>query len=356
MYWRIKKLAMRKKKSLFNKISTYLRIAFLIIIVVVLGACSFLPQEEEVLAPPLVEPAQLDHETVEVEIGEIVRRVSGAGVMISTSIHDLYYSKDGGRLKGIQVNEGETVEEGQVLAEIETGDLSFDIEQLNIELKKAELRLQQMQSQGADKYALEIGKLDIAGLNNRLSHLNSQLASAKIIAPTSGVVAFVTGISQGEHVTAYESMIRIAETDELQIEYTAINEKDIEDVNIGMEVLVTIQGEEMSGKVIQTPKEVPSELYQENPELYSKTLIISSESLPEGVNAGDIAQVEVITAEKQDVLIIPRNGLRTIAGRNYVQVMVDNTRRELDIEVGIISSTEVEVVDGLVEGDTIILQ
>src|SRR5690554_3336917 len=102
MYWRIKKLTMREKKPLFNKFNIYLRIAILIIIVAALGACSFLPKEEAVLAPPLVEPAQLDHETAEVKKGEIIKRVRGAGVMISTNIHDLYYSKDGGRLKEIQ--------------------------------------------------------------------------------------------------------------------------------------------------------------------------------------------------------------------------------------------------------------
>lgn len=356
MYWRIKKLTMRKKKPLFNKFSVHLRITILIIIVASLGACTFLPQEEAVLAPPLVEPAQLDHEIAEVEKGEIVRRVRGAGVMNSSNLHDLYYSKDGGRLNEVEVNVGDVVEKGQVLAEIETGNLSLDIDQMNIELKKAELRQQQMQSQGADKYALEIGKLDIEGLKNRLNHLNKELASTKIVAPTNGTVVYVTALSQGEHVTAYESIIRIAETNELEIQYTAINEKDLEDVSVGMEALIKVQGEEVTGEVIQTPKDVPTDIYQENPELYSKTLIIVSDHLPDGVKAGDIAEVIVITAEKEDTLIIPRNGLRTTAGRNFVQVMVDNTKREIDIEIGIISSTEVEVTGGLEEGDTIILK
>ena len=347
---------MRKKKSLFNSTSTYGRISVLTLVIALLSGCSFLPKEEAVLAPPLVEPAQLDYETAEVKKGEIIRRVKGSGTMVPTSHHDLYYTKDGGRLKEVKVREGDLVKKGDVLAEVETGNLVMDIEQTNIELKKAELRLQQMKEQEADKYSLEIGKLDVQSIKNRLYFMNTELASSKITSPIDGVITFVTELRQGEHVRSYESMFRVAETTDLQIQYTAMNANDLGDVNLGMEAITTIKGEESTGEVVQTPRDVPADIYQQNPELYSKTLIVKPEKLPKELKVGDIAGIEIITAKKEDTLIIPKNGLRTTVGRNYVQVMVDNTKREVDIEVGIISSTEVEVLKGLDEGDVIILK
>src|SRR5690625_1062368 len=355
-HWRIKKLPMIKKKSLYSKFNVYLRLSLLIIIISVLNGCSFLPKEEQVLAPPLAEPAQLDLETVEVERGEIIKRVKGAGNMVSSTLHDLYYERDGGRLKEVKVSEGENVSKGDVLAEIDTGNLVQDIQQLKLELKIAELRLQQTTSQGADKYAIEIGKLEIQGIKNRLSHLNNELESSKIVSPVDGTIVFVSNIQQGEHVEAYDSLIRVAETDELQIQYTAINEDDLKEVTAGMEAIITVQGEEVIGEVIQTPKDIPSDLFQENPELYSKSLLVGSDELPEELSVGDIAEIEIITAKKEDALIIPKNGLRTTGGRDFVQVAVDNTKREIDIEIGIVSSTEVEVTKGLEEGDAIILK
>lgn len=59
-HWRIKKLPMKKKKSLYSKFNVYLRPVLFILIISVLNGCSLLPKEEEVLAPPLAEPAQLD--------------------------------------------------------------------------------------------------------------------------------------------------------------------------------------------------------------------------------------------------------------------------------------------------------
>src|SRR5690625_4304629 len=272
-HWRIKKLPMIKMKSLYSKFNVYLRLALIIIIISALNGCSLLPKEEEVLAPPLAEPAQLDFETAEVERGEIIKRVRGAGNMVSSTLHDLYYTRDGGRLKEVMVSEGAKVNKGDVLAEIDTGNLVQDIQQLNIDLKIAELRLQQMTSEGADKYSIEIGKLDIQGINNRLSHLNNELESSKIVSPVDGTIVFVSDIQQGEHVEAYESIIRVAETDELHIQYTAINEDDLKEVTAGMKAMITVQGEEVEGEVIQTPEDVPSDQLEEDPELYSKSLI-----------------------------------------------------------------------------------
>src|SRR5690625_413975 len=185
-HWRIKKLPIIFILSFYIYFDVYFRLVLLIIIFSVLCGCSFLPKEEEVLAPPLAEPVQLDLETAEVEKGEIIKQVKGAGNMVSSTLHDLYYTRDGGRLKEVMVSEGAKVNKGDVLAEIDTGNLVQDIQQLNIDLKIAELRLQQMTSEGADKYSIEIGKLDIQGIKNRLSDLNDKLESSKIVSPVDG--------------------------------------------------------------------------------------------------------------------------------------------------------------------------
>src|SRR5699024_11757906 len=96
-HWRIKKLLMIKKKSLYSKFNVYLRLSLLIIIITVLHGCSFLPKEEQVLAPPLAEPAQLDLETAEVERGETIKKVRGAGNTVASTLHELKYTTDGER-------------------------------------------------------------------------------------------------------------------------------------------------------------------------------------------------------------------------------------------------------------------
>ena len=348
---------MRKKNLVCDSRNRSLsKISVLVVLSGFLSACSILPQEEQALAPPLVEPAKLEYETAEVTKGEIIKRVKGTGDLVPLENQSLYYEKDGGRLKDILVNEGEEVKKGQTLVEIETGNLAFDIQQAGLDLQKAKLRLQQIQEQGADKYSVEIAKLDVESLELRLYQLNKQSSESKIVSPMNGIVTYVSELKQGEVVGAYQPIIQVADTSKLQILYTALGAEDLADVKVGMEAMITLKGNTVNGKVVQTPKDVPFEIYERDPNLYAKSLLINMEELPEGAEVGSITDIEIITARKNDTLIIPKNGLRSAMGRTYVQVLADNTKRELDVEVGIVSATEVEILRGLNEGDQVILK
>ena len=134
-------------------------------------------------------------------------------------------------LKEMHVREGDFVEKGQTLAELDTGNLAFDIEQTNLDLRKSEIRLKQMKEQEADKYSLEIAQLDIQGIKNRLTLMNTQLADSKITSPIDGVVTYVSKIRQGQYVPAFESLFQVAETAQLNVQYTALNANDLADIS-----------------------------------------------------------------------------------------------------------------------------
>lgn len=358
IHWRIEKLFTIEMKSSFRFVKVFILLGIWVILFFLLSGCTFLPKEEPVLAPPLADPPVLTYTTAEVERGKIIRSVKGVGNLVPKNTHDLFYTKDGGRLKEIYVNKGDEVKKGQILAELDTGNLAFDIEQLKLDVKKAEIRLQQIRDQeNPDKYAIEIAKLDLQGLRNRLNLLNKQLAEARIVSPIDGLVTFVADIDQGSHVPAYQSIIQVAETNELQLLYRAISATDIHDVTLGMEAIIDINGEKVIGTVVQIPRSVPADVASKDPDFYGKAIFIDIEELPEDVKVGDTLNFEIITAQNEDTLIIPRNALRSIIGRNYVQILVDdNTKREVDVQVGIISSTEVEILDGLEEGDKVIIR
>ncbi|WP_230200329.1 efflux RND transporter periplasmic adaptor subunit [Bacillus niameyensis] len=348
---------MKKMRSLSKYVYVTCLLGVLTITSILLSGCTFLPKEEPVLAPPLTEPAQLDYKTAKVEKGEIIHSVKGVGSVVPKKNQDLYYSKDGGRLKDINVVKGDTIEKGQILAELDTGNLAFEIEQAKLELKKAEIRLQQMQNEEQpNKYAIEIGRLDVQGLKNRLAFLNNQLAEARITSPINGIVTFVADIHQGDIVPAFESIFQVAETTELQLQYRANDAADIADITLGMEATIEGDKEELKGEVVQIPKSVPADVAKKDPDFYGKAIFIDMENPPEDMAVGKSIGFEIITAQKKDALIIPKNALRSIIGRNYVQLIEDNTKREIDIKVGIISSTQVEVLEGLKEGDTVIIK
>jgi macrolide-specific efflux system membrane fusion protein len=57
--------------------------------------------------------------------------------------------------------------------------------------------------------------------------------------------------------------------------------------------------------------------------------------------------------EKKGVLLVKTTVVRTIGSRSFVQVVQDGRRRDVDVEVGVITPTETEIVAGVKEGDKI---
>jgi hypothetical protein len=46
---------------------------------------------------------------------------------------------------------------------------------------------------------------------------------------------------------------------------------------------------------------------------------------------------------------------RSYQGRQFVQIVNGETRREVDVQVGLVNQTEVEIVSGLSEGQQVVV-
>lgn len=350
IHWRMEELY--EKKGFRFVTNSCLSLALLI----PLSACSLLPKEEPVLAPPLVEPAKIEYDTVEVKKGNVIKRVKGLGTLTPAINQPLSFSQSGSRLKKVSVKKGEKVKKGQLIAQLDPGNLTVELELAEIELKKAEIKVKQLRAQAADSYSMELAELDIDGLQIRVKNLRNELEKTKMTSPINGIVTFITEKKAGDSVDAFESIVHVADTSNLQLIYSAISGDEVVDTKVGMKAEILINGKTLTGKVVQTPSEVPIEKLEENPDLYQRSIFMAIEKPPKDINVGESADFEIITAQKKDVLIIPKSALRTLVGRDYVQILEGQAKREIDIEKGLVSATEVEVISGLEVGDTVILK
>ncbi|MDC3418006.1 efflux RND transporter periplasmic adaptor subunit [Aquibacillus salsiterrae] len=320
-----------------------------------LSACSLLPKEEEVLAPPLAEPAEINYETKAAQLNKIVKKVDGVGNLVPSSQENLSFTEMGGRLEKLYVTSGDQVKEGQLLAEINTGNLTYEIKQTEISLEKAKLQLAQLKNQDADDYAIQIAELDIQSVELRLQQMKEQSSNAKIVSPINGFVTYVTKKKRGDMVNTFEELIQVADPTKLQVMYTATSPLDLSEVTVGMMASVIFNDKKVEGEVVQTPSDVPEAAIEKNPVL-QRSILINTTELPANSKAGNTVDIEVVLQEKENALTIPRGALRSAFGREYVQVLTDETKKEVDIQKGIVTSTEVEVLKGLEEGDLVILK
>jgi len=332
------------------KVRGILCITIILLFVTSLSGCYLFPKEEEVLAPPLVKPPEITYETEEVKKGIIEKKITGSGTFVSTEQANMFFKNRGGRLKAIHVELGDYVEKGQLIAELDSGDLENQVKQQEIQLKKAQTRLSQVKAYSDDKYERRMAEYDVELAKLTLENLQRELNECKLTADISGKVVYIDhNINMGDYVNAYQTIIRIADPTKLQLQVSGSN---LSDYSIGMEADVTIRNETYLGKVVMTPADAPIDA----PEHQRNNVRIEVEDLPEDVKIGESAQVSLILDRREDVIVIPRYLVRNYMGRKYVLVLEDGLKKEKDVEVGLETPAEAEIVKGLEEGELLIVR
>lgn len=330
------------------------RIIALSLAVVTLAGCSLLPMEESELKPPLVKPVQENYRTVQVEKGTVAKQIDGRGYLESSASQTVQFSGTDGRIGSVAVKSGDKVRKGDVLVRLITDGLDLQLKEQELALLKAKLAYRQARSTGAE--VLEAASLQLEIEQMKYDRLTEQVNNKVLKSNIDGQVIFVDTLAEGDIVQPYQTLVTVADPTRLRVALQAENAEAIKDVAVGMAATIKLNGIEAEGKVVQTPSSAPQTLNKNLADRYAKTLYIESPALEKGAEIGAPADVAIILAQRENVLEIPKSGLRTYLGRTFARILEDGGRiREVDVEAGLSSSTEVEIIKGLTEGQQVIL-
>ncbi|MBO9604509.1 MAG: efflux RND transporter periplasmic adaptor subunit [Paenibacillaceae bacterium] len=340
------------------------RVALVAVVAALLLAsgCSLLPKEGEEEALPTINPPKLSQKpTYIVKTETLETKVRGNGKMMSLQEEELFFKLEGKRLKSVAVQVGDAVQAGQTLAELDVTDLESQLTQKRLQTRKDELAMIQLLRDAGDKTSEEIeqARIDFELKRTEVSDLEDKIAQAKLTAPFAGTIVSVLA-KKGDAMQAYSTVAVIADVSKLTVA-AAIPTDDVKKIAVGMEAAVDINtAGQVKGKVKQLP--VPKDNNnngdpnngrpKDSPNDY---VLIELDSMPAGLTRGTPLTATVIVSRKENVLTIPPAALRTITGRNYVQVVDDSgAKREVDVEVGQTTSTAVEIVKGLTAGQKVV--
>ncbi len=322
----------------------------------VLAGCSLLPVEDDRLQPPLVQPVQEKLDVVTAARGNIQTSLKGTATFVSANVKSLSFKESGGRLKSIDVTVGDQVKAGDLLVELETGDLDYQIRLQRLSVERAQLLYSQAQASGVSAFDLHLKELDLKREKLTLEEMEGRLGNARLYAPISGIVTFIEALNAGDAVNAYQPIVTVADPSRILLTYVAANTKDLLPVEAGMPVELRYKGKDYKGKVVQSPSNVPLSADKTRADRNAATIIMSMNDAPAGIRVGDVADMSIELQRRENVIVLPRSAIRSYLGRNYVQVAEDGDRRkEVDVEVGLMTPTEAEIVQGLKEGEKVIL-
>ncbi|MFC4812308.1 efflux RND transporter periplasmic adaptor subunit [Paenibacillus sp. GCM10023250] len=338
----------RRRKQLAKQAAVFMFAASL------MSGCSLLPAQQTTLQPPLIKPAEEKVDAVDVKKGTIEKYFSGTAVVASSHTVPLYY-KESGRLKALLVSQGDVVKAGQLIAELDRGDLDLRVQLQKLNLERARIALNAARRDGATGTDLRLKEIDVEREQLTLDSMLGQLESAKLVAPIAGVIAYADAKSSGDGINGYTPLVTIADPMQTQLVYAAEDPKVISGIEREMPVEVTADGKKMTGKVLQGPLDAPLTGNKDVDERNTKMLYVGLSDKSAKLELGKSVDIRIGLEKKTGVIVIPRSGLRTYLGRTYVQVAEGDRRKEVDVQPGLMTQTDVEIVKGLDEGMKVIL-
>jgi RND family efflux transporter MFP subunit len=293
-----------------------------------------------------------------------------------------------GKLDRLHANVGDMVERGQVIGELQKADLEATVAQRSAEaavsaarisdaearLRLAELELQRQQqliaqdftSQQAVDNAVRDREVAAASLllaeRQRDAAIAAQreaevkLSYATIVAPIAGVVGSVS-TQEGETVAAglnAPTFVTVIDLRRLQVD-AYVDEVDIGKVRSGQKAVFTVDafpGREFAGEVAAI---YPKAVIQDNVVNYDVVIEIST---PFGglLRPDMTASVTITLDERKGVLAVPAAAVVRERGKTLVRVVRGDRSEAREITVGWKDGGWVEVVRGLTEGETVLLE
>jgi RND family efflux transporter MFP subunit len=250
----------KKVLNLLNKMKPLMkrRVPRIALIVVLCGVVTFLLISA--LKPDSTPAAE--NQVVTVQRGDLTVDISAAGNLALSVTEDLAFEISG-TVEEILVEDGDSVEEGQLLVKLDTSEwereltnLGVDLIQAEINLDNAELALDQAEEKlsdlsGSDR-AVQLQEIDVLELKLELAEARFEEAkeavedalenSPEITAPFDGFITKVN-VSGGDEVTKGTVAVTLADPNKFEADIL-VSEMDIFQIELGGEALVEVDAVE----------------------------------------------------------------------------------------------------------------
>ena len=256
-----------------------------------------------------------------------------------------------GKITEINFDEGREVRKGQLLAKVNDRSLQAQLLKLESQLKLAQDRVYRqsalLKKDAVSQEALEQVTTELASLNADIELVKSNIALTELRAPFDGVIG-LRQVSLGQYASPNTVVAKLTRITPLKIEF-AVPERYAAEVAKGTNLTFRVEGvlKDYSATVYAFESKIdPITHTLPMRGLYANT---KGELLP-----GRYASVTLKRAEIDDAIAIPSESIVPEMGKDLVYVYRSGKAQPVEITSGIRTANQVQVLQGLQAGDTII--
>ncbi len=219
---------------------------------------------------------------------------------------------------------------------------------------------------GADVLDIRSSELSVQQRQNALLDARQQLADYTVRAPFAGVVAKLN-VKMGDEASSATAVATLIADQQTAV--LPLNEVDVAKVSVGQKATLTfdaIDDLSLTGKVVQIDT-----LGTVSQGVVSYEVKIVFDAQDSRVKQGMTVNASIITAIKQNVLIVPSGAIKTQGTSQYVEVLNSADMKadasgvamtspvpptQQPVETGLSNDSETEITSGLKEGDKIVVR
>lgn len=334
-----------------------IKFLFLALVVMIGISCNNQPVSE---SADLAVPVSVEN----IKLKSIQQFITTTGSAKARSETELFseiegkYSLQTNSRTGKKFKLGDRVDKGQVIAKFENEEylvgLNMESRKLNLEISEQEYEKQQSLYEKGGVTLRELRNSEVSKIDAQYSYENSQIQLAKmqVVAPFSGIIVELPYYTEGVRVSTGQSIVKLMSYDQMYVEIN-LPEKNISEVQVGQEVLITnytisedtllAHVTELSPVISNETRTFSGKLQVENPDLK--------------LRPGMFIKASIITAQKDSVIVIPRDVIMSGSRGKYVFVVGRNSAADdRRITTGISNENEIEIVEGLSANDRLIIK
>ena len=265
----------------------------------------------------------------------------------STEIHP----EIAGRITQLNVNEGKNVSKGTLLVKLFDGDLQAQMRKLKVQLQIAEQtekrQAELLKIQGISQQEYDLSLLQVNNLNADMDIVRQAIIKTEIRAPFTGRLG-LRNVSPGAYITPSTIVTTISQLNNLKIQFN-VPERYSPQVKNGMTVVFSVDGspKTYTAKVSATEVHV-----EENTRSLAVRALIQNPDA--SLTPGAFAKVKIQLGENENALLIPNNAIIPIGRKKQIFLYQGGKAAPVDIVTGIRDSTNIQVLEGIKAGDTVI--
>ena len=256
-----------------------------------------------------------------------------------------------GRMTFLNIREGAEVRKGELLAKIFDGDLQAQLKKLRVQLqiaeKTEERQRELLKINGISQQDYDLSLLAVNNLNADIELTKVNIAKTEIRAPYAGRLG-LKNVSPGAYISPTQVLTTISQMRPLRLEFS-IPEKYSSQVTNGMSIRFSVEGSDAEYKASVSAKQSSVDLDTRN--LTVRALVSDADGR---LVPGSFAKVGIILGRNERAIMIPSQAILPVARGKQVVLYRGGDVLFKNVLTGVRDSANVQILDGLSAGDTLL--